>query len=65
MADKDKGKGVIIGDPWALDENTKIHFREFVAERTPSNPPTLGRVQEGDQAQPSVLRIADGLTGHH
>jgi hypothetical protein len=23
-----------------------------------------GRVQEGDQAQSSVLRIAEGLTGH-
>jgi hypothetical protein len=35
MADKDKGKGVIIGHPRALDVNTKFYHRKVVVERTP------------------------------
>jgi hypothetical protein len=34
VADKDKDMGIIIGDPWALDKNTKICGKEVVAGKT-------------------------------
>jgi hypothetical protein len=35
MADKGKGKEVIISDAWKADENNKISCRKVVAEKTP------------------------------
>jgi hypothetical protein len=35
VADKEKGNGIIIGDPRVLDENRKILSREVVVEKTP------------------------------
>jgi hypothetical protein len=34
VADEDKDKGIIIGDPRVLDENTKNYYRKVVAEKT-------------------------------
>lgn len=31
MADKDKGKGIAIGNPRVLDEGRRVLFREVVA----------------------------------
>jgi hypothetical protein len=41
VADKDKGKGIIIGDPHILDENRKNLSREVVAEKTLDGGDTL------------------------
>jgi hypothetical protein len=35
MADKNKGKEVIIDDAQKADENNKIYYRKVVAEKTP------------------------------
>ena len=42
VADKEKGKGIHIGDPRVLDENRKILSTEVFDEKMPSSPPTLG-----------------------
>jgi hypothetical protein len=42
VVDKEKGKGIHIGDPRVLDENRKILSREVFSEKMPSSPPTLG-----------------------
>jgi hypothetical protein len=49
--DKDKGKGIIIGDPRALDKNTKICCREVVAEKTPDDKETLKITIKSDDAR--------------
>jgi hypothetical protein len=41
VADKSKGKKIIISDPWDADENTKISYRRVVAEKTPDGGETL------------------------
>jgi hypothetical protein len=41
IADKGKGKEVIIGDARKADENNKISWRKVVAEKTPDGEETL------------------------
>jgi hypothetical protein len=41
MADKGKGKEVIIGDARKADENNKISCQKVVAEKTPNGGETL------------------------
>ena len=41
MADKGKGKEVIIGDVREADENNKISCRKVVAKKTPNGGETL------------------------
>ena len=41
MADKGKGKEVIIGDARKADDNNKISYRKVVAEKTPNGGETL------------------------
>jgi hypothetical protein len=72
MADKGKGKEVIIGDAQKDDENYKISCRKVVVEKTPNRGETLkvnittsntrGQAQARNQARAHILRIADGLT---
>lgn len=69
MADKDKGKGIIIGDPQVLNENRKILSREVVAEKRWRKDIEdhhqihlyWGGMLVGGQAKLLVLRITDGL----
>jgi hypothetical protein len=71
MADKGKGKEVIIGDVRKADQNNKISCWKVVAEKASDGGETLkitittsntgGQVQAGNQALAPVLRIADGL----
>jgi hypothetical protein len=70
MADKGKGKEVIIGDARKADENNKISCRKVVAEKTPNGGETLkvtittsnarGQAQAWNQAPAPILRIVDG-----
>jgi hypothetical protein len=74
VADKGKGKEVIIGDARKADENDKSSHRKVVAERTPDGGETLkvtittsntggqAQAQAGNQARALILRIADGPT---
>ena len=72
MADKGKGKEVIIGDAQKDDENYKISCRKVVAEKNPIGGKTLkftittsnarGQAQARNQARAPILRIVDGLT---
>jgi hypothetical protein len=72
MADKGKGKEVIIGDARKADENNKISCRKMVAEKTPDGGETLkvtittsnarGQAQVGSQAREPILCIADDPT---
>jgi hypothetical protein len=41
MANKGKGKELIIGDAQEADENNKISCRKVVAEKTPNGGETL------------------------
>jgi hypothetical protein len=41
VVNKHKGKGVLIGDTWALNENKKILSRKVIAERTQDGGETL------------------------
>jgi hypothetical protein len=41
VADKEKRKGILIGDPRVLDENRKILSWEVVAEKTSDGGETL------------------------
>jgi hypothetical protein len=50
VADKDKRKGIIIGDPQALDENTKNCCREVVTEKTLDDKETLKITIRSDNA---------------
>jgi hypothetical protein len=70
VADKDKGKGIIIGDPQVLDENRKILSREVVAKTldggetlkiTIKSANARGQVLAGGRAKLPVLCITDGL----
>jgi hypothetical protein len=70
MADKGKGKEVIIGNAQKADENDKISCRKVVAEKTPNGGETLkvtittsiarGQAQARNQARAPILRITDG-----
>jgi hypothetical protein len=72
MADKGKGKEVIIGNARKADENNENSCRKVVMEKTPDVGETLkvtittsnvgGQAQTGGQAWEPVLRIADGPT---
>ena len=72
MADKGKGKEVIISDAQKADENNKISCRKVVAEKTPNGGETLkvtittsnagGQAQARDQARAPILRIMDSPT---
>jgi hypothetical protein len=66
---KDKGKSIIISDPWALDVNIKIFSREVVAGKNPrwrniknhyKDRRHWGAMQAGDQTKPHIMRITDG-----
>ena len=69
MADKEKGKGILIDDPRVLNENSKILSREVVAEKMPDGGETLkitikssnavGQAQAGSRARAPVLQIKD------
>jgi hypothetical protein len=73
VANKDTCKSIIISDPQALDENTKIFYREVGAEKTPNGKETLKitirfdnvgkQMQVAAQAQSSDLHIMDSPTG--
>jgi hypothetical protein len=75
MADKGKGKKVIIGDARKANENNKNSCRKVVAEKTLDGGETLkvtittsnagGQAQAGSQARAPVLHIADGTTHRH
>jgi hypothetical protein len=75
MADKGKGKEVIIDDARKANENNKISCRKVVAEKTPDGRETLkitittsntrGQAQAGNQVLAPVLCIADGPTHRH
>lgn len=39
--DKDKGKGIIIGDPWETGENRQIEYREVTAQTNLDGKETL------------------------
>jgi hypothetical protein len=75
MADKGKGKEVIIGNARKADDNNKISCRKVVAENTPDGGETLkvtittsntgGQAQAGSQAREPILRITDGPTHRH
>jgi hypothetical protein len=41
VTDKDKGKGVLIGDPRVLDESKETISRKVIAENTPDRGETL------------------------
>jgi hypothetical protein len=70
VADKEKGEGILIGDPRVTNENKKNPFRKVITEKTPDGGETLkititsssvGRqTQTGSEAKIHVLRIADG-----
>lgn len=72
VADKEKGEGILIGDPRVTNENKKNSFRKVITEKTPDGGETLkititsssvGRqTQTGGEAKTHVLRIADGST---
>jgi hypothetical protein len=72
MADKGKGKEVIIDDVRKADKNNKISCRKVVAEKAPNGGETLkvtittsnagGQAQARNQARAPILRIVDGLT---
>jgi hypothetical protein len=72
MADKGKGKEVIIDDARKTDENNKISCRKVVAEKTSDGGGDSenyhhylqhsGQAHVGNQALAPVLRIADGPT---
>ena len=72
MADKGKGKEVIIGNARKADENDKISCRKVVAEKNPIGGKTLkftittsnarGQAQARNQARAPILRITDGPT---
>lgn len=60
VVDKDKGKGIIIDDPWGLDGNTKFCSREVVAEWTLDEGETLkiaikSSWKAGADRQPSLV----------
>jgi hypothetical protein len=70
VVDKEKRKGILIGDPRVLDENRKILSWEVVAEKTSDGGETLKitikssntrwHVEGGSGAKAPVLCIADG-----
>jgi hypothetical protein len=72
MADKGKGKEVIIGDARKADENNKISCRKVEAEKTPNGGETLKvtiitsnaweQTQARNQARAPILHIADDPT---
>lgn len=73
MADKDKGKSVIISHPRVIDENKKIMSREVVAQRTSSGRDTKddhkiqgnwGKAQLATRPIPPVQHMMDGLKGY-
>jgi hypothetical protein len=41
VADKDKGKSIVIGDPRVIDESKHILSREVIAQKTPDGKGTL------------------------
>jgi CheY-like chemotaxis protein len=71
IADKEKGKEVIIGNTREADERNKVSCTKVVAEKTPDGGETLkvtittsgteGQAQTRGQAREPVLRITDSL----
>jgi hypothetical protein len=41
VADKYKGRSVVIGDPHVISENKQIISREVIAQKTPDGKETL------------------------
>lgn len=70
VANKFKGKGVLIGDPPVPNLNMMILSREVVVEKTPDGGETMkvtikssnigGQTQTDSRDKPPVLRIVDG-----
>jgi hypothetical protein len=75
IADKGKGKEVIIGDAREANGNHKISCEKVVLGKTPDGGETLkvtimtsgtgGQTQTKGQEQEPVLRISDGPTHRH
>lgn len=75
MAGNDKGKDMLIGGPWVLDESMKILSRKVIAEKTPEEREMLkvtiksvnteGQMQANDKAKTPILHIVDGLSLKH
>lgn len=75
MVGNDKGKDILIGGPWVLDESMKILSRKVIAKKTPEEREMLkvtiksvnteGQMQADDRAKTPILHITDGPTLKH